>query len=294
MTSAPDYIILMGLGANMPDIYIVTFKGFRRGYYFNTYYHSLEKGNKVIVEAERGEDLGTISDKTPNENYINPDEKPLSILRPASAEDIKIQENNTRDENNAIGRCEKLVAKHNLDMKLIDSEYQHDKNKLTFFFTADQRVDFRALVRDLAAIYKTRIELRQIGVRDAARRLGGFGVCGLAQCCCTFLHKFDPISTQFAREQNLSLNPAKISGNCGRLLCCLTYETKHYKEIISKFPLQGETYTTENGRGIVEAINIFEKYMLVKLESGEMVKITLNDIRIKERQKRSFFNNWCD
>ncbi|MEE9442797.1 MAG: regulatory iron-sulfur-containing complex subunit RicT [candidate division Zixibacteria bacterium] len=278
----------------MPDLYIVAFKGYRRGYYFNTYYHSLEKGNKVIVEAERGEDLGTISEKVPNEDYIGPEEKPLSILRPASAGDFKNQEENARDEKSAIVRCEKLVAKHNLQMKLIDTEYQHDRNKLTFYFTADERVDFRALVRDLAAIYKTRIELRQIGVRDAARRLGGFGVCGLVQCCCTFLHKFDPISTQFAREQNLSLNPAKISGNCGRLLCCLTYETEHYKEIISKFPQQGDEYTTDKGTGIVEAINIFEKYMLVKHENGEMEKITLNDIRIKERHKKSFFNNWRD
>ncbi|MFH1698980.1 MAG: regulatory iron-sulfur-containing complex subunit RicT [Candidatus Zixiibacteriota bacterium] len=276
----------------MPDLYIVAFKGFRRGFYFNTYYHSLDKGNKVIVEAERGEDLGITSEKVLNEDYIGPDEKPLSILRPASAGDFKIQEENARDEKKAIECCGKLIIKHNLQMKLIDSEYQHDRNKLTFYFTADQRVDFRSLVRDLAAIYKTRIELRQIGVRDAARRLGGFGVCGLTQCCCTFLHKFDPISTQFAREQNLSLNPSKISGNCGRLLCCLTYETEHYKEIIGKFPPQGEEYKTEKGIGIVETINIFEKYMQVRLENGEMEKITLNDIRLKERQKGSFFNNW--
>jgi len=276
----------------MPDLYIVQFKGHRRGYYYNTYYHALEPEDKVIVEAERGEDLGKISKRVLDNSRLNLDEKPLSILRPVTDEDLIRKDENERDEKNAIVKCEKLVAKHGLPMKLIEAEYQHDRNKLTFYFTADQRVDFRALVRDLAAIYKTRIELRQIGVRDAARRLGGFGVCGLTQCCCTFLHKFDPISTQFAREQNLSLNPSKISGNCGRLLCCLTYEKDHYLQELARFPKQGESYRTDRGEGIIEEINIFKKYMVVRHGGGEHEKVTLTDIRKRERHKKSFFKDW--
>ncbi len=276
----------------MPELYIVEFKGHRRGYYHNTYYHSLELGEGVIVEAERGEDLGKISKKTPEDSEQNIEEKPLSILRPASSEDFTTRENNSKDEDKARGQCEKLVGKHDLPMKLVDSEYQHDRNKLTFYFTADQRVDFRALVRDLAAIYKTRIELRQIGVRDAARRLGGFGVCGLMQCCTTHLQRFEPISTQFAREQNLSLNPSKISGNCGRLLCCLAYEKEHYREAVQKFPEQGEPFATEKGDGIVETINIFENYMVVRQRDGDITKVTLNEIRLRDRHKKSFFKNW--
>lgn len=276
----------------MPDLYIVEFKGHRRGYYYNTYYHTLELGDKIIVEAERGEDLGKISKRVTDESRLGLEDKPKSILRPITDEDLTRLSDNKSAEKDAIVKCEKLVAKHALPMRLIDSEYQHDRNKLTFYFTADQRVDFRALVRDLAAIYKTRIELRQIGVRDAARRLGGFGVCGLTQCCCCFLHKFEPISTQFAREQNLSLNPSKISGNCGRLLCCLTYEKEHYLQELARFPKQGEKYATDKGEGVIEEINIFKKYMVVRYDGGEIEKVTLNDIRKRERHKKSFFKDW--
>jgi cell fate regulator YaaT (PSP1 superfamily) len=276
----------------MPDLYIVEFQGHRRAYFYNTYYHSLDPGDKIIVEAERGEDMGTVSKKVPDDSRLDLEDKPKSILRPVIDQDLIRKADNQAAEKEAIVRCEKLVAKHELPMRLIGSEYQHDRNKLTFYFTADQRVDFRALVRDLASIYKTRIELRQIGVRDAARRLGGFGVCGLTQCCCSFLKKFEPISTQFAREQNLSLNPSKISGNCGRLLCCLAYEKEHYLQELGRFPRQGETYDTEKGEGTIEEINIFKKYMVVRYPNGEYEKVTLNDIRKKERHKKSFFKNW--
>lgn len=276
----------------MPDIYIVEFKGHRRDYFYNTYYHSLANGVPVIVEAERGEDAGWISKKIPDDSNIDTNGKPLSVLRPATDEDLKRTAENKNLEGAALTRCTGLIEKHKLDMKLVESEYQHDRNKLTFYFTADQRVDFRALVRDLAAIYKTRIELRQIGVRDAARRMGGFGICGLVQCCCTHLKKFEPISTQYAREQNLSLNPSKISGNCGRLLCCLTFEKEHYLQELANFPKQGEKYTTDKGEGVVEAINIFERYMLVKHTNGEMEKVTLIEIRKKERHQTSFYKNW--
>jgi cell fate regulator YaaT (PSP1 superfamily) len=276
----------------MPDLFIIEFKGHRRGYYNNTYYHALEQGTQVIVEAERGEDMGSIAHKVNEDNNLEMEEKPGSILRPATQEDSTLAEENIIAEKDAIVKCAKLVEKHGLPMKLIDAEYQHDRNKLTFYFTADQRVDFRALVRDLAAIYRTRIELRQIGVRDAARRIGGFGVCGLKQCCCSFLTGFEPISTQLAREQNLSLNPSKISGNCGRLLCCLNYEKCHYRDALAKFPKQGETFATLKGEGVIEMINIFEDYMQIKHPSGEVEKITLTDIKKRERQKKSFFKNW--
>lgn len=275
----------------MPDLYIVEFKGNRREYFYNTYYHSLVPDGYVIVEAERGEDMGILTQQVPTEIRVNPSDRPLSILRPATPEDMAIRRDNTAAENEALARCERLVTDHGLPMKLVDSEYQHDRNKLTFYFTSDNRVDFRALVRDLAAIYKTRIELRQIGVRDAARRLGGFGVCGLQQCCCSFLKGFEPISTQLAREQNLSLNPTKISGNCGRLLCCLTYEKLHYEEALKKYPVQGEVYITDKGEGVIESINIFEGFMVVRYPGGEMDKVTLVELRKKERHKKSFFKS---
>lgn len=275
----------------MPDLYIVEFKGYRRGYFYNTYYHSLDPNCYVIVEAERGEDMGLLSKMVPVETTVSTSERPLSILRPATPEDMAIRRDNTEAENEALIKCESLVASHGLPMKLIDAEYQHDRNKLTFYFTSDNRVDFRALVRDLAAIYKTRIELRQIGVRDAARRVGGYGVCGLQQCCCSYLKGFEPISTQLAREQNLSLNPSKISGNCGRLLCCLTYERLHYEEALKKYPVQGETFITAKGEGVIESINIFEDFMVIRYPGGEMDKVTLKEIRKKERHKKSFFKN---
>jgi cell fate regulator YaaT (PSP1 superfamily) len=276
----------------MPDLYIVEFKGHRRGYYYNTYYHSLDLGNSVIVEAERGEDMGKLTNQVSDASKPNLEERPTSILRPATPEDAAISRDNAEAEKEALKRCEDLIAGHGLPMKLIGSEYQHDRNKLTFYFSSDNRIDFRALVRDLAAIYKTRIELRQIGVRDAARRLGGYGVCGRKQCCCSFLNGFEPISTQLAREQNLSLNPSKISGNCGRLLCCLTYEKQHYEEALKNFPVQGEIYTTDKGDGVIESINIFEDYMVVRHLTGEMEKVTLMDIKKRERRGKSFFKNW--
>jgi len=163
-------------------------------------------------------------------------------------------------------------------MKLVDIEYQFDRNKITFFFTADHRVDFRALVRDLASEYKTRIELRQIGVRDEARRIGGFGICGQEQCCVTFLQKFEPISTQDARVQNLSLNPTKISGNCGRLLCCLKYEVDMYDQILSKYPEIGSKYSAEGIHGTVAGISVFDDCMVVVDENGEEIKVAGKDI----------------
>jgi cell fate regulator YaaT (PSP1 superfamily) len=268
----------------MPDIYLVEFKGNRREFYYNTFYHSLTQDEYVIVQAERGEDAGLLRSRIGKDIDFSDTEKPHSILRPASDEDkAKIARNRT-DEESYWDNALRLIDKHHLEMRLVDIEYQFDRNKLTFYFTAEHRVDFRALVRDLAAEYKTRIELRQIGVRDEAKRLGGFGVCGLQLCCAAFLRSFDPISTQDARVQGLSLNPSKISGNCGRLLCCLKYEVGHYAEVREKYPEVGEKYTAELGEGIVDRIDILEDYMIVKYESGEETKVYGRDL-MKERRR---------
>ena len=278
----------------MPDIYLIEFKGNRREFFYNTFYHSLRLDDFVIVEADRGEDAGVLKRKVEKEITFPDDEKPRSILRPASKEDRVKIDTNRGDEDDAWETANNLIAKHKLQMKLVDIEYQFDRNKLTFYFTADHRVDFRALVRDLAAVYRTRIELRQIGVRDEAKRLGGFGVCGLRLCCAAHLRQFDPISTQDARIQGLSLNPSKISGNCGRLLCCLKYESDHYAEVREKYPEIGEKYTTVKGEGLVDRINIFEDFMVVRLESGEEMKIHGRDIKKQQRSRTSVFKKWLD
>jgi cell fate regulator YaaT (PSP1 superfamily) len=171
-----------------------------------------------------------------------------------------------------------------LDMKLVDVEFQWDVSKITFYFTADKRVDFRALVKDLASTYRTRIELRQIGARDEAKRIGGYGACGLKQCCTTFLRDFTPITTQMARDQGLSLNPSKISGNCGRLLCCLMYEHGHYCRCEKAYPALGAKYKTDRGTGTVEKINIFSEEMTVRYSSGETQLVTLAEVRRKQRE----------
>ncbi len=276
----------------MPDLYMIEFKSGRKEYFFNTFYHSLKIDDYVIVQADRGEDMGRLDKKVLKELDFSDTERPRSVLRPAGEEDRHRLELNRIDEDTAWAKVLPLIGNHKLEMKLIDIEYQYDRNKMTFYFTAEHRVDFRALVRDLASEYKTRIELRQIGVRDEAKRIGGYGICGMRQCCTAYLKNFDPISTNDARIQNLSLNPSKISGNCGRLLCCLKYETAHYCETRSKYPEIGEKYMTPQGEGLVDRINVFEDFMMVKLTAGEEVKVFGRDLRQKERRQTSFFQKW--
>lgn len=262
----------------MPDLYLVGFKGNRKEYFYNDFHHSLKLYDYVIIQVERGEDIGLLLQKA-SRGITLPDEiRPGSILRPANDEDLKKGDENRADEDSAWGRAQELIDKHQLEMKLIDIEYQFDRNKITFFFTAEHRVDFRALVRDLASEYKTRIELRQIGVRDEAKRIGGFGVCGLQQCCASFLTNFEPISTQDARVQGLSLNPAKISGNCGRLLCCLKYELDYYSEVRKKYPELGERYSENGIDGTVDRISILDDYMIVINDQGEEIKVLGQDL----------------
>ena len=268
----------------MVEIYLVEFKGSRKEYFVNPDCLSIRPNDYVIVQLERGEDMGKVTKKVPVE-MTKLEKKPQKVLRLATQEDSNKFAANRKKEKECLKECERMVAERNLQMKLVDAELQFDNNKITFFFTAEKRVDFRELVKELASTYKTRIELRQIGVRDEARRIGGFGVCGLPLCCASFIREFEPISTQLAREQNLSLNPAKISGNCGRLLCCLRYERELYQKSLPLYPKLGEKFQTEKGEGVVEKINIFKEYIVVKHETGEEEKITLTQLRKKEREK---------
>jgi cell fate regulator YaaT (PSP1 superfamily) len=260
------------------ELYLVEFKGSRKEYFFNTYYHSLKQSDYVIIQAERGEDIGLLSKKIEVEVSLDDASKPRSILRPASDDDLRrfedMRKKELEHEEEVIG----MIAKHKLKMKVVDVEWQYDGNKMTVFFTADHRVDFRELVKDLAARYKTRIELRQIGVRDEARRLGGVGICGLEQCCNSFITEFTPISTQHAREQDLPLNPSKISGNCGRLLCCLRYEAGTYEACRKKFPSVGSQVKTTAGDGVIERIDIFNEEAVVRVDDGVTIRSRAEDI----------------
>jgi cell fate regulator YaaT (PSP1 superfamily) len=267
------------------EIYLVEFKGSRKDYFTNPDCLSIRSNDYVIVQAERGEDMGRVTKKV-IAALTKPERRSQKILRLATPEDLNKLTANRQKEKECLKECERMISERNLQMKLVDVELQFDNNKITFYFTAEKRVDFRELVKELASTYKTRIELRQIGVRDEAKRIGGFGVCGLPLCCASFIREFEPISTHLAREQNLSLNPAKISGNCGRLLCCLRYEKELYEKSLPLYPKLGEKFTTEMGEGVVEKINIFKEYMVVKHETGEEEKITLTQLR-KEQRKRT-------
>jgi cell fate regulator YaaT (PSP1 superfamily) len=262
----------------LAELYLVEFRGSRKEYFFNTYYHSLKPTDYVIIQAERGEDIGLLSKKIDVEIDFDDSKKPRSILRRANDNDIDQFEELKQKENNDRTDIIELINKHNLKMKVIDVEWQYDSNKLTVYFTADQRVDFRELVKELAARFKTRIELRQIGVRDEARRLGGIGICGLQQCCNAFINDFNPISTQHARDQDLPLNPSKISGNCGRLLCCLRYETETYYAVKKQFPSPGSKVKTKMGNGVVERIDVFNEQAVVKDEEGVYIRAKSEDI----------------
>jgi len=268
------------------ELYLVEFKGSRKLYFLNPDDLSVKSGDYVIVQAERGEDLGKVVKKIEITEPPDLMEKPLNILRPSTPEDlIRMKENQERGEK-ALEECERLIQERNLEMKLVDVEYQFDGSKLTFFFTAEKRIDFRELVKELASIYRTRIELRQIGVRDEARRLGGYGCCGLKLCCTTFIREFSPITTQIAKEQNLALNPVKLSGNCGRLLCCLLYEKDFYEKTLELYPEVGSKYKTDKGEGVVEKINLFKEYIVVKYEEGEEEKIALAEIKKRRRKSK--------
>ncbi len=260
----------------------IRFKRAGKIYYFDPGKLDLQAGQKVIVETVRGIELGdvTIGPKGVCEKDIV---APLKqVIRVATEKDIEIEEQNRAKEEKAFDICLEAIDKHNLEMKLVDVEYTFDSNKVIFYFTADGRVDFRELVKDLASIFKTRIELRQIGVRDEAKMLGGLGPCGRPLCCSTFLGDFEPVSIKMAKEQNLSLNPTKISGICGRLMCCLKYEEDVYEEIKQEMPAIGAKASTPDGEGVVVDTNILRRRVKIKLvwdEETDIKEYSLDDIR---------------
>ena len=247
----------------------VRFKKAGKIYYFSPADLKIEKGNYVIVETARGIEFGecVVGIKEIKEEEIV---SPLkNVIRIADEKDINKHKENKDKEEKALDICLKKIQEHKLDMKLIDVEYTFDNNKVIFYFTADGRVDFRELVKDLATIFKTRIELRQIGVRDEAKMIGGLGPCGRPMCCSTFLGDFASVSIKMAKEQNLSLNPTKISGICGRLMCCLNYEQSTYEDIRKRIPKVGAIVKTENGTGPVVGNSIVKELVKVKLKKGD-------------------------
>lgn len=266
----------------MYDVVGVRFKKAGKIYYFDPGEIFIEKDDFVIVETVRGVEFGkvVIAPKKVGENDVV---LPLKkVLRIADQKDRMIVDENKQAANEAYQVCNDKVNEHDLDMKLVDVEYTFDRNKIIFYFTADGRVDFRELVKDLAAIFRTRIELRQIGVRDEAKMLGGIGPCGRMLCCSTFLGDFDPVSIKMAKDQNLSLNPTKISGLCGRLMCCLKYENDEYESAKEQLPDIGEVIDTPHGTGRVVGLNILERVLQVELKEQERVlEYTLDEI-IKE------------
>ncbi|MCM3768398.1 stage 0 sporulation family protein [Neobacillus niacini] len=266
----------------MYDVVGVRFKKAGKIYYFDPGDLPIQKDDFVIVETVRGVEYGraVVAKKQVAENDVV---LPLKkVVRIADPKDRMIVEENKQAAREAYEVCNEKVMEHQLDMKLVDVEYTFDRNKIIFYFTADGRVDFRELVKDLAAIFRTRIELRQIGVRDEAKMLGGIGPCGRMLCCSTFLGDFDPVSIKMAKDQNLSLNPTKISGLCGRLMCCLKYENDEYESAKEQLPDLGEILETPNGMGKVVGLNILERVLQVELVGQDRVlEYTLDEI-IKE------------
>ena len=253
----------------MINIVGVRFKKQGKIYFFNPGDYNIKKHDYVIVETVNGEEYGEVMTdiKEMSENKIPGELK--KVVRIANKEDKVNYEKYKAKEPEALEKCEELIKEYELDMNLTDVEYKFDGSKLLFFFTADERIDFRELVKELAAIYKTRIEMRQIGVRDEIKRLGGNGICGRELCCCSFLNNFETVSMKMAKEQNLSLNPTKISGNCGRLMCCLKYEQEAYEEKLSRLPKIGAIVKTPDGEGIVERIETLKEIVSVKIKDGE-------------------------
>ncbi len=266
----------------MKKIVGIRFKKLGKIYFFNPCDIEFEKGQSAIVETARGVELGEVAIA----NRIIDDSKiiaPLKdVIRLATEEDIKRYEENEKKSKEAYAVCEKKIQEHNLDMKLVDVEYTFDGTKLLFYFTADGRIDFRDLVKDLAAIYKTRIELRQIGVRDEVKMLGGYGMCGRELCCCNHLGDLNPVSIKMAKEQGLSLNPTKISGVCGRLMCCLKHEQEVYEEKLSRLPSVGSIVKTPEGKGTVEDVEVLREIIKVKIEKdGSFTKKSFKNEEIE-------------
>lgn len=273
----------------------VRFRRAGKVYYFDPAGKQIENGEHVIVETARGIEYGSVvlSTREVDESKVIPPLK--SVIRIATPEDDEIERKNREKEKEAFKICLEKIRKHNLDMKLIDAEYTFDNNKVLFYFTADGRIDFRELVKDLAAVFKTRIELRQIGVRDETKILGGIGICGRPLCCSTFLSEFAPVSIRMAKEQNLSLNPTKISGVCGRLMCCLKNEEETYEELNSRLPNIGDEVRTKDGfMGEVHSVSVLRQRVkvIVTLDNDEkeIRDYGVKELSFKKRQRRENLN----
>ena len=272
----------------MTEVVSVKFKDGGREYYFDPDGITLTAGENVIVETQNGIEFGTVSAanrEVEDSTIVKPLKK---LLRRATEKDIKKVAENRKKQDEAFGICEELIAQHQLDMKLVEVEYSFDSNKIVFFFTSDGRVDFRELVKDLASRFHTRIELRQIGVRDEAKLLGGLGICGQPYCCKQFLSDFQPVSIKMAKEQGLSLNPTKISGSCGRLMCCLKYEQDAYEYLNSFTPNVGATVQTDEGLAVVTDANVITGNLFVKLVDSDSIpfKVHRDDVKLISRSKK--------
>ncbi len=245
----------------------VRFKEFGKTYYFDPCGHTLKEGSYAIVETARGMECGYVTagnHEVPEEQIVQPLKKVVRLATPA---DKRQMEENQKKAEEAFVICQQKIAQHKLDMKLIEAEYVFDRSKILFYFLSENRVDFRELVKDLASEFRTRIELRQVGVRDEAKMLGGYGICGQPFCCATFLPDFQPVSIKMAKEQNLSLNPTKISGSCGRLMCCLKYEQDTYEELHKITPRVGSSVETPQGKGTVADAHLLTGNLKVQLDA---------------------------
>ena len=253
----------------MVKIVGVKFRKPSKIYFFDPGDLDVRNGDNVIVETALGKEFGTITVNVRELPEEKIDKELKKIIRIANKEDKKHQEENLKNEEKALNICNKKIKEHKLKMNLVEARYVFDNSKLLFYFTAEGRIDFRDLVKDLASIFKTRIELRQIGVRDEIKRMGGNGICGRELCCCSFLNNFDTVSIKMAKEQNLSLNAAKITGNCGRLMCCLKYEQNVYEDKMKKLPKIGAIVSTDNGEGTVEGIEVLNEILKIKLKDED-------------------------
>ena len=268
----------------------VRFRTAGKVYFFDPLGYEIKRGDHVIVDTARGVEFGTVvgDPKEVEDDKVIQPLKP--VLRIATQKDVEQEAANKVKEKEAFKICLEKIRKHGLAMKLIDAEYTFDNNKVLFYFTADGRIDFRELVKDLAAVFKTRIELRQIGVRDETKILGGIGICGRPLCCHTHLSEFIPVSIKMAKEQNLSLNPTKISGVCGRLMCCLKHEEETYEELNRRLPNVGDFVTTKDGqKGEVQSVNILRQLVKVIVENGDTKEIQeypVEDLRFKKKHKK--------
>ncbi len=273
----------------MTEIIGVRFNKGGKVYYFDPKGNKVEQGRGVVVETARGVEFGivAVANKEVSEKEIVAPLKP--IVRPASNEDYAQLERNRQKEKEAFKIASKKIEEHKLDMKLINTEYTFDGSKILFYFTADGRIDFRELVKSLAGVFKTRIELRQIGVRDEAKTLGALGICGRPLCCSTFLNDFHPVSIRMAKDQGLSLNPTKISGICGRLMCCLQYEQPAYDDLLKKIPAKGSIVEYENEKGVVIDTFVLRGILKVRFESNDEAVfkfLNVKDVKVLKRVRR--------